>query len=270
MTLIISFHLYCSDASKDAITLQSGLHIDNLTHTFEIRNNGPSNIKSLDVIISVPVSFINPWSLEREQLINFNSVSIKSIYNNQPLAVEWTQNNIILITDAIETTTTQQPDIAQDNFNGMQFDASKISLEYNFNNNDDTSIRRRRSIQSEPANKRYSPYMQSTLESQDFDGTTNALDDFSHDRLQRDVGGITNDAAALNNLPVNRTLIFNCQNPHEENCFQARITALNFKVGNVPILISLNFSIDLNQIGENWSELVAYIPKFTKIKSFHF
>lgn len=226
--------------------------MENLTHTFEIRNNGPSNIKSLDVLISVPMSFINPWSLERETLIDFNTVSMKSVYNNQPLAVEWTQNNVILITDAVETTTTQQPLIARDNFNGMQFDASKIGLEYDLNSNDngnaDSARRRRRSIQFDTSTKRYSPYTQRILEAHEFDDTTNILDNFSLGRLQRDVGA--NKDAAINNLPVNRTMFFNCENPFEEYCFQARITVSNFKAGNVPIMISLNFSIDLNKIGK--------------------
>lgn len=230
--------------------MANGLYLENLTHTFEIHNNGPSNIKSLDVLISVPMSFINPWSLQRETLIEFNSLSMRSIYNNQPLAVEWTQNNVILIMDAVETTTAQQPMIERDNFNGMQFDTSRIGLEYDMNGNDngDSVKRRRRSIATDTANRRYSPYMQRILEEDDFGETTVAVENFSLNRLRREVA--TNKDAAINNLPVNRTMFFNCLNPYEEHCFQARITVLNFKAGNVPIMISLNFSIDLNKIGK--------------------
>lgn len=246
----------CRDASKDAISLANGLYLENLTHTFEIRNNGPSNIKSLDVLISVPMSFINPWSLERETLIDFSTVSMKSVYNNQPLAVEWTQNNIILITDAVETTTTQPSMIAQDNFNGMQFDASKIGMEYDLNSHSDNTDllrRRRRSVHFDTTTRRYDPYMQRIVESTGLEGSTIAFDNFSVDRLQRDAGD--NKDAAINNLPINRTIFFNCQNPYEEFCIQARITVLNFKVGNAPIMISLNFSMDLKKMGETLDDL---------------
>lgn len=203
------------------------------------------------------MSFVNPWSLERETLIDFNTVSMKSVYNNQPLAVEWTQNNVILITDAIETTTTQQSIVAQDNFNGMQFDASKIGLEYDLTGIDNTErARRRRSIQSDSTTRRYSPYMQRILESRDIEETTLALENFSLGRMQRDAG--VNKDAAINNLPINRTMFFNCQNPYEEHCFQARISVLNFRAGNAPIMISLNFSIDLNKIGETQIHCDSY------------
>lgn len=203
------------------------------------------------------MSLINPWSLEREKLIDFSTVSMKSVYNNQPLTVEWTQNNIILITDAVETTTTQQSMIAQDNFNGMQFDASKIGMEYDLNSNSDNTDmlrRRRRSIHYDTTTRRYSPYMQRIVESTGFDdSTTMGLDNFSSDRLQRDAGD--NKDAAINNLPINRTIFFDCQNPYEESCIQARITVLNFKVGNAPIMITLNFSMDLKKIGETLDKI---------------
>lgn len=245
---------FCSDASKEAISLANGLRVEYITHTFEIRNNGPSNIKSLDVLISVPMSFINPWTVEREKLIDFTGISLKSVYNNQPLTVEWTQDNVILISDAVETTTTtQQSLLAEDSYNGMQFDPSNLGPEFdlNSNTNGDPVRRRRRSTFGEPSTRRWSPYMQRILENgdQETDDTPFSFDSLRLNRLERDVGGNKN--AAINNLPLNRTMFFDCQKPFEEHCFQARITALNFKAGNTPIMISLNFTIDLNKIGKS-------------------
>lgn len=206
----------------------------------------------MDVIISVPTSFISPWTLERETLIDFNSVAIKGVYNNQPLAVEWTMNNVILIMDAVETTTTPQPLLAQDNFNGMQFDASKIGLEYDLNSNDngDSARRRRRSVPFESTTRGFSPYTQRVLNSEEFGSSTAALDDFTPNRLPRSAA--VNKDAAINNLPINRTMFFNCENPYDEFCFQARISVLNFKASSTPIMISLKFSIDLAKIGETF------------------
>lgn len=238
------------DSSKDTLTLADGLHLENLTHTFEIRNNGPSNIKSLNVFVSIPVSFVNPWTLERENLINFSSISIKGKHNNQPLEVEWTQNNTILIANAIESTSLTS-NIAVDNFNGMQFDASKIGLEYDLNSGDPSSgsgyesigdntdslgvgRRRRRSM-----NRYYSSYLQRIVDSQDEIGAS---------RHRRDIFN-ANDRL-LANLPFNRTIYFDCQNAEQELCLQAKFTVLNFNAGNTPILISLNFTIDLKKVGK--------------------
>lgn len=71
----ISFDL--RDSSKDTLSLENGLNVENLTHTFEIHNNGPSTIKALNVEILIPISHLNPWTLEREQLIEFSGISIK-------------------------------------------------------------------------------------------------------------------------------------------------------------------------------------------------
>lgn len=224
--------------------------MENLTHTFEIHNNGPSNIKSLDVIISLPISFLNPWTLERENLIDFGNVSINGMFDNQPLAVEWTKNNIILIPGAIESSTAPSSAVTkQENFNGMGFDASKIGLEYDLNagnpSGDSTSsngdsTRRKRSMENVHFN-RYSRRVVRSLVT-DIDPFTTGL------RMKRDLTNIED--STLKNLPTNRTIFFDCESLDEQHCVQAKFTVHNFKRGDQPILISLNFSIDLNRIGE--------------------
>lgn len=52
------------------------------------------------------------------------------------------------------------------------------------------------------------------------------------------------------NLPSSRTIYFDCQKSEQEQCLLAKLTVLNFKSGNLPILVSLNFTIDLRKIGE--------------------
>lgn len=57
-------------------------------------------------------------------------------------------------------------------------------------------------------------------------------------RLQEDLDPF------LSSLNVNRSIFFDCS--LAVDCIQARITVPNFKViGNVPILISLNFTVNL-------------------------
>lgn len=231
------------------------MRVENLTHTFEIHNNGPSNIKSLDVMISFPISFLNPLTLERQNIIDFSNVSIKGMYDNQPISIEWTQNNVILIANPIETTTTVAPNTVQNNYNGMDFDASRIGLEYDLNNdvpgsdsinsNGDSSRRRRRHLIDDNNNIYYNRYSQRIVRSLE----TN-IDPFTLGvRMKRDLTNI--DDNTLKNLPINRTIFFDCNSMDEQqHCIQAKFTVHNFKHGNQPILISLNFSIDLNRIGE--------------------
>lgn len=66
-----------------------------MTYSFEIKNNGPSNIQSLDIQITLPIYFVNPVTLRLEQFIynNNNNISMRGTYNNEQYDVEWLPNN---------------------------------------------------------------------------------------------------------------------------------------------------------------------------------
>lgn len=52
----------------------------------------------------------------------------------------------------------------------------------------------------------------------------------------------------ISSLNVNRTIFFDCS-PMDEGCFRGRFSVSNFKVtGNVPILVSVNFTLNLDAI----------------------
>lgn len=192
--------------------------------------------------------------------IVFSHFAIQARYDKQWLDIEWSQNNTILIPNAIEVTT--PPVIATDNFNGMQFDASRIGLEYDLsgggqsgneydiNGNggaDQIHLRRRR--RAARFGRMYSPYLQ-RITGDDDDAEEQYTDAAitRHNRHRR--GLFDSHEHILNNLPPNRTIFFDCVNAVEGACVQAKFTVFNFKTGNMPILVSFNFSIDLNVIGE--------------------
>lgn len=173
------------------------------------------------------------------------------------LDVEWSQNNTILIQNAVEISSTPS-NIALESYNGVKFDASRIGLEYDINgngapdydtlnNNDQLGVgRRRRSIQDKQNarnGRRYNAYLQRIIEGDDF---TDALS--GHVIRKRAL--FDSHEHVLNNLPLNRTIFFDCTNAEEGTCVQAKFTVYNFRTGNSPILISFNFSIDLNDIGK--------------------
>lgn len=184
---------------------------------------------------------MNPITLKRDNLIDISAVSIKNMYENQEFNVEWTQNNTILILDAIESTTTTTSSVTPvEDYNGMQFDASKIGLEYdlsggNQNNEELIGERKRRFAIFEDAY--FSPYLQKVIHMEPpLDG-----------RYKRDIFN-TRDRL-LSNLPPNRTIYFDCKDAEQELCLQGKFTIPNFKM-NTPILITLNFTVDMKKIGK--------------------
>lgn len=52
----------------------------------------------------------------------------------------------------------------------------------------------------------------------------------------------------LKSLPANRTIIFDCYNATTSFCVKAKFSVNNFQAGKTPILIQLNFTIDLHNI----------------------
>lgn len=63
-------------STKPVLSLEDGIRQENISHTFEIRNNGPSTIKNLDVLLSIPVSYLNPWNMQRVEVIDFENVTV--------------------------------------------------------------------------------------------------------------------------------------------------------------------------------------------------
>lgn len=193
--------------------------------------------------------------MERERLIDISSVSIKSIYNGKPFYVEWKQNNTVLILNAIESSTSSL-NIPVEDHNGMQFDPSEIGLEYDLNGGqlsngeasfgDFISDRKRRSIEN-VHNAHFNPYLQRIIASDSMESSI-AWDriDPIDSRHKRDILS-TNDRI-LANLPSNRTIHFDCDNSEQVLCVQGNLTVTNINADDSPILITLNFTIDLKKV----------------------
>lgn len=208
----------------------------------------------------MPVSYLNPWTLEREKLVDISSVSIRSMFNGQNFDVEWTQNNTILILDAVESSTLTLNAPIED-YNGMQFDSSKLGMEYDLSggqngenlNGDFIGDRKRRS--AEPSQNAYfNPYLQRVIETDQMKNMLawNEIEPIKR-RNKRSIFS-TNDHL-LANLPVNRTVYFDCQNAEHELCLQGKFTVTNLQANNLPVLITLNFTIDLKNVVKVLTEM---------------
>lgn len=214
-------------------------------YIFQIRNNGPSNVKSLEIRVSLPIFYVNPVTLKRENFIDTNSISMECTYNSQKYDVEWTQNNTILILDAIESTTSASSIIPIENYNGMQFDASKMGLESDLNGGNPnveelSGIRKRRSA---PIGDEvyYNRYLQKVV-------NTNKYQYSFPGRYKRDI--FSSKDHVLANLPINRTTYFDCQDPAQDQCLQGKFIVQNLRVTDAVIAITLNFTIDMDNVGK--------------------
>lgn len=153
--------------------------------------------------------------------------------------------------------------------NGMSYDTAHVGMEYDLNagsihgrfckfynycsfnkkssykkdlSNPENDIgrRRRREIEATLAQssvnyRNYNKYTQTVMEYQAI--SRRRLDLFKDDSI-------------LSNLPVNRTILFDCYDAEAGLCIKARFSVNNFRTGNTPIYITLNFTVDLSRVGE--------------------
>lgn len=185
---------------------------------------------------------------------------MKSMHNGKVYDIEWTQNNTILILDAVESTSISTSSVPVVDYNGMQYDNSQLGLEYDLGNgqpsSDDTSTfitgRKRRSVEFE-SNTYFNPYLQRVVENNEMGHTFiwNDIDSMLS-RNKRDT--LNSNDHILANLPVNRTIFSDCQNSEQELCLQGKFTVTNFKASDFPILITLNFTVDLKKIEKVMTE----------------
>lgn len=185
----------------------------------------------------IPISYF-PRANYEVNIVDFRNISIKAFYANKAVDITWYKENNVLIQNAVEISTLP----IVDNMNDMGYDPAKLGFDYDFNagkghdsslNSEDYSHRRRRrSSESDVESvKKYNQY-------------TNSVDDFeaSYKLLPNQ------DDQTLNNLPPNRTIYFDCTDHETSGCIEAQFTIHNFRPGNTPITVRLDFQLDLKKI----------------------
>lgn len=136
------------------------------------------------------------------------------------------------------------------NMNGLNFEQTKIGMDYdhagsmqvdmnNAMNFDDQIGRRRRRRDAENAGR---------VTYRNFNRYTQRVTDDVHQISRRSAFSVND--VILANLPINRTIMFDCDMANEGQCVEARFSVHNFRVGNVPIIVALNFTVDLSKVGK--------------------
>lgn len=95
----------------------------NITHTITLRNQGPSTIKLMTIILDIPMFHDAIYEIPR-QLIKFNQIIAKAQYNNRDLSMSWVQNDTILIQNPTE----QAVPVIADELDAIRYDNYKMGF----------------------------------------------------------------------------------------------------------------------------------------------
>lgn len=195
-------------------------------------------MKLLDISVFLPVAYINSVSLQNEAVMDISSLSIESTYNGQQFDVEWIQNDTSLTLNAPVSTTP------------FQNIATELNTESNLKDNqpsDDVVDRMIRSTEN-GGNIYFNRYLQKVVETkQNQTEHSNVLSEILPNYF-RNVQS-TNDRI-LASLPANRTIYFDCGDSIDNLCLEGKFTVSNIKASNQPILITVNFTIDMSKVAK--------------------
>ncbi|XP_065084513.1 integrin alpha-PS3 [Ochlerotatus camptorhynchus] len=221
-----------SKASVTEVNLEAQRGNINVTYQIQVMNNGPSSLRDLTFTLKVPLVYYKPSSADVLNIINFNDIQISGYYNYKHLDFTWTKDNVILIPNVKEYST-QPPEV--DNFYKQSMDFDMLSAGPHSNPiSDDSgfSSRRRRSVPAQ------------------FNRYTNQLS--QHSRVRRSLSTVN--PAILTGLPENRTLFFHCSQEVQIDCADVSVQISNFKPGNIPIVINMQFELNLDLVAESFLE----------------
>lgn len=212
----------------------------------QIHNNGPSNIKSLNILVFLPLTYIDPLSLERETLVDIDSVSAIIMHNDQVIDVKWTQN------DAISSSFP----LNEYEINGDQLSSTHASVDEFVGNG-----MHRRSDE----NSHFNQYSQRVVEMPNSTASNrlNAMENRPKTNITS-----TNDRI-LANLHPNRTIYFDCKNAKQANCLQGKFTVPHFNGEDLPVMITLNFTLTLKNVAKIMTEKRDVLVARTSVKLLH-
>ncbi|XP_037824553.1 integrin alpha-PS3-like isoform X1 [Lucilia sericata] len=221
---------------------------------YEIKSNGPSNVGAMKVVFNIPVAYRIPGSLATIPIIDMDNITMQATYNSQLVVFDFFQNNITLVRNSISTMSSASSTMTKtivESSNGLHYNAidmghvNEISFK-NTNNDFGDSVmsasmghsRRRREAAALTANKdQYARIAQAK----------------SYDLLSEDLKGT---------LPVNRTIVFNCNDPEMTVCVQAVMEVYNFKP-ETPIIVTMSYNVDLKEVNqiliEPWEFFVVLV-----------
>uniref|UniRef100_A0A182WB95 Integrin alpha second immunoglobulin-like domain-containing protein n=1 Tax=Anopheles minimus TaxID=112268 RepID=A0A182WB95_9DIPT len=221
--------------SEARLSTQEGLL--NVTHLVKLHNNGPSGLNGALLVVDVPLSYTPSHLGGRKscQIIKLADLSVRSSYNDTPLAVDWINQAAGngLLKQTVEFYVQKQPEQFIPKVDADEVE-SPSNIVYNMGSSSPNSVPLEIPHENHPflfdlegngaRQKRSNLWLQPIRQSV----STNQLDD----------------------LPPLRTVHFNCAsiNRSQVDCLQLQIMLPNFPTTNQPILLELQYKLNLNAL----------------------
>ncbi|XP_061397209.1 integrin alpha-PS3 [Musca vetustissima] len=219
---------------------------------YEIKSNGPSTVSSMQLVFDIPVAYTIPGTTKTIPIVDINNITMLAMYDAQIKDVSYYQNNTQLLMNAVEkmssfstqfTTQVKTETSSSSHFRTMEVhNGGEFTVkEESFGESILSSLsrrRRRREAAALTANK---------------DQYARIAHAKSFELLGEDLKG---------KLPVNRTIVFNCNDPEMTLCVRAVIPLYDFKPKK-PITVTMKYHVDLQEVNqiliEPWEFFVIVI-----------
>uniref|UniRef100_A0A1L8EBN8 Putative vitronectin receptor alpha subunit n=1 Tax=Haematobia irritans TaxID=7368 RepID=A0A1L8EBN8_HAEIR len=227
--------------STDPINLEKMSGFAEIINVYDVKSIGPSNIGSMRIIFDIPVAYTIPGSTKNVQIVDMNNITMQAVHDSQIKDVQFYQNSTQILMNAVTKTSSFSTQFttktAKDaGNNGMKYDAINMGhvnefhvKEESFGDSIMSSMtsysRRRRDASAFTANK---------------ENYARIANSKSYELLGEDLKGT---------LPINRTIVFNCNDPETTLCVRAVISLYDFKP-NKPVTVTMKFHVDLKEVNQ--------------------
>uniref|UniRef100_A0A182QXJ7 Integrin alpha second immunoglobulin-like domain-containing protein n=1 Tax=Anopheles farauti TaxID=69004 RepID=A0A182QXJ7_9DIPT len=213
----------------------------NVTQLIKLHNNGPSALNDALLYVEIPLNYTPTHSAGKQiscRIIHLSDITVRSNYNDTPLAVDWIQpasgEGLLKQTFAYFSS-------KQSNSLPQKEDATEDgSVPSNFT----FSTKHSRDTSSESTDGEYHPFGGHPFESIAARQKRSSL--WLQPAVVPRYGSFEPD-----DLPPTRTVYFNCAQNHSiVQCLQLQIALPTFEPGSVPIIVELQYRLDLQAIEE--------------------
>lgn len=224
-------------SSDTQLSLEDGLRVENLQYKYKIFNNGPSTVKELTLTVLLPIVYM-PFPNYFVHIVNTSELDISGFYVNKVLDHKIHNLNNFVVPNE-NGVMVMRNDINRD------FDSSKLGYDYemnaertdqDFNNIGHSQHRRRRNVwqnDEQEILRSFNRYTRSIVEEQ----------------MASFRAPVDKEDATLINLPRNRTIVQDCIE-HPSDCLEIEFVVRNFRPGSEPIVVNLNFTLNLNKMSK--------------------
>uniref|UniRef100_A0A1B0A219 Integrin alpha second immunoglobulin-like domain-containing protein n=1 Tax=Glossina pallidipes TaxID=7398 RepID=A0A1B0A219_GLOPL len=213
---------------------------------YEIKSNGPSNVGAMELKFDIPVAYRIPGATATIPIIDMSNITMQATYDSQLVGIDFYQNTTQILMNSIETFSRGHLAASVSDLDLLDRSVDLDSMKMDDNKDSTlevlaasiTSRRRRREVTAYTASKeQYARIAQFK----------------AYDMLSDDVKGT---------LPVNRTIIFNCNDSETTICVRAVMHVYDFKPDK-PLTVIMKYNVDLKEVNqiliEPWEFFVILI-----------